>query len=93
MADIPATIVDPDHVPELLCTGPVNLWLTGPVGTLTFTHLRKPPEKTLADAGEDVQGVVRARIVMPLEGLVELAALINRLIHTKPIAPGSTARN
>jgi len=33
-------IIDPDHVPETLCEGPVNVSVIGTLAYLTFTQIR-----------------------------------------------------
>lgn len=94
MADRKPNSTDPNHVPEAFCAGPVNLWVTGPIGTLTFSHLRKPADRTFEDVNSaELESVIRARVVLPVEGLVELAKLINSMIQVKPGASGSAAPN
>ena len=85
---------DPDSVPEVICTGATNLMVTGPIATLTFTNIRKKVAHTFGDLTPDtMESVVRARIVMPIETLIELRNLIERTIKVEAISPGSNARN
>lgn len=89
----PNTTADPHVVPEVLCVGPTNLWVTGPLATLTFSHIRKTADSTFKDVAK-TEAVIRARVVLPIEALVELRGLIDRMMANQPaISPGSAARN
>jgi hypothetical protein len=68
-------VIDPDLVPETWVTGRINVNVTGPVATITFTHVRPDPADTFANKKPPAAvSVVRARIVMPVEGLAGLRA-------------------
>ncbi|MGZ5802514.1 MAG: hypothetical protein ACXWJZ_18035 [Burkholderiaceae bacterium] len=86
---------DPDHVPETFCNGPVNLTVTGAIGTLTLVHLRKSAAGTFGDLDpETADAVIRARLVLPIEAIVELRNLLDGMISKQQqSAPGSSARN
>ena len=73
--------VDPDNVPETFCAGKFNVsFAMGGFCTLTFTDVR-PRAGPLLDASQvEMESVVRARIVMPLENMVALRDLLNNLI-------------
>src|SRR5262249_43556780 len=87
------TAIDPNCVPETYSNGPVNLNITGPCATLTFTTVR-------ADIGEVMSGkqatthfaVVTGGVTMPLDCLVKLRDLLNKTIQNQPMAPGSTLK-
>jgi hypothetical protein len=81
---------DPETVPEIWVNGSVNISVTGPVATITFSHVR--PNSADLFAGKQpatLNAVVRARIVMPMEGLAGLKQLLDQLIIET--APSSSA--
>ncbi|AZO82129.1 MULTISPECIES: hypothetical protein [unclassified Bosea (in: a-proteobacteria)] len=87
-------IVDPDDVPETFVQGPFSCTVTGHFATLTFTHERPVAEKLLAgpSAGLSLEAVVRARLIMPVEGLKSLRDSIDQLLRGLDAAnesPGS----
>ena len=90
------SVIDPDNVPETLCYGRFFIHWTGQLGTLTFTHDRPDVGPAFENDTVNVRGIVRARIVMPLENAVALRDLLNRVIKTEqsgtttPEAGGST---
>ena len=74
-------VIDPDLVPETWVTGRINVNVTGPVATITFTHVRPDPADIFANKKPAAAvSVVRARIVMPVEGLAGLRNLLNQII-------------
>ncbi len=82
--------VDPDNVSETLCIGKFNVLASGPLATLTFTHVR-PRNQLLVDKGViEFESVVRARIVTTVENLAALRDLLNRIIQD-PSTPASSA--
>lgn len=96
MSQIPQQVinpvaVDPNNIPETYANGPINLNIMGPCGTLTFTTVR-------GDIGELMAGkqatthhaIVTSRVTTPIENLVQLRDLLNRLIQEQPMAPGSS---
>jgi hypothetical protein len=74
-------------VPEVLCNGPFNVTVAGPFVTLTFTHGR--PDSLFQDGNTDLKATVRARIVTPLNNLVAMRDLLNRIIQDPgtPVPP------
>jgi hypothetical protein len=95
MADEPAhpPVTDPDNVPENLCDGQINVAVTGPFATLTFTHVRQDAALMFRDGRSDPKSIVRARIVVPTHNLIALRDLLNRLIQdpsTQVPTAGST---
>ena len=89
MADQPKqpTVTDPDNVPEMLCDGQLNVAVTGPYATLTFTHIRPDAAVMFRDGLIDYKSIVRARIVTSMNNLVALRDLLNRIIQD----PGTPA--
>jgi putative transposase len=82
-------VIDPDLVPETWVTGRINVNVTGPVATITFTHVRPDPADIFANKKPAAAvSVVRARIVMPVEGLAGLRNLLNQIIFDT--APSSS---
>ncbi|AZO82154.1 hypothetical protein B5U98_18200 [Bosea sp. Tri-39] len=76
-------VVDPDNIPETVVAGPFNCSLTGELATLTFIHGRPIAEKMLAGptAEISIEAVVRARLVMPVEGLRNLRDSLHQLLR------------
>jgi hypothetical protein len=66
-------IEDPDNVPEILCHGKFNVYTTGDLATLTFTHIRPDATTMLQEGIIKRRSVVRARIVITLANLREAA--------------------
>lgn len=89
-ADAPT--VDPDQVPETLCGGKINISVsTSGYATLTLTHLRAKAGP-LVDAGQiQLENVVRARIVLPMDNVISLRDLLNNLLKDQPKAAAATA--
>jgi hypothetical protein len=81
------TVTDPDNVPEMLCDGQLNVAVTGPYATLTFTHTRPDVAVMFRDGLIDPKSIVRARIVTSMNNLVALRDLLNRIIQD----PGTPA--
>lgn len=76
-------VVDPDSVPETFVSGPFNCLVTGNFAILTFTCERPVVEKLLAGTAAEIsaEAVVRARLVMPLEGLKNLRDSIDHILR------------
>ena len=72
--------IDPDHVSEILCLGKLNVSMTGPFATITFTHGRPKPALLLDNGVIDLESVVRARIVTSVENLTALRDLLDRVL-------------
>jgi hypothetical protein len=87
-------VVDPDAVPETLVAGPFNCSVTGDLATLTFTHARPIAEKLFAGpvAEMSLEAVIRARLVMPVEGLQNLRDSIDALLRGR-LAQGPASGN
>jgi hypothetical protein len=83
------TVIDPDNVPETLCDGQFNVTMTGPYAILTFTHTRPDVTIMFRDGLIDAKSIVRARIVTPMNNLVALRDLLNRIIQDPgtPVPP------
>jgi hypothetical protein len=84
------TTVDPDNVPETLCSGIFNV-STSAAGlvTFTFTHVR-PKAGPLLDANQiDEENVVRARIVTTIDNAHALRDVLDSLIKKQPTAPAA----
>ncbi|KRE11734.1 hypothetical protein ASE66_24830 [Bosea sp. Root483D1] len=80
--------IDPDNVPETLVVGPFSCTVTGHFATLTFTHERPVADKLLAGPSAELslQAVVRARLIMPVEGLKSLRDSIDQLLRGREAA-------
>jgi hypothetical protein len=79
----PAT--DPNTVPEVFCAGPINLSIVGNFATLTFSHVRKSVADTFGDDSPTTrESVIRARVVIPIEGLMELKDMLGRVQRQRP---------
>ena len=72
-------VVDPNSVPETLCDGRFYIHPHGNLATLTFTHERPTPA-SLGAGKLKLEGVVRARITMPLDNFAALRNLLNDTI-------------
>jgi|SRR5580704_15492526 hypothetical protein len=85
----PPIVTDPDNVPEVLCDGPFNVTVGGLFVSLTFTHGRPDATVLFRDGTIDVKAIVRARIVTPMNNLVALRDLLNRIIQDPgtPVPP------
>jgi hypothetical protein len=95
----PPRVADPDNVPETLCDGQFNLTITGPLATITFTHVR-PQADPLFAGSLSPESIVRARIVTPIPNLIALRDLLNTMlqaVNTDTAAPapatGGTTRH
>ncbi|MFD9900317.1 hypothetical protein [Mesorhizobium sp. NPDC059025] len=86
-------IVDPGNVAETLICGPFNCSVNGSFATLIFTHERLIADKLMGSTPEiKVEAVVRARLVMPVEGLKQLRDSIDRILRNRQAegqVPGS----
>jgi hypothetical protein len=79
-------VTDPDRVQECLVTGPFTINVTGPLATLVFTQLRPDPDALMYDKNSTPNtAVIRARIVMPTEGLLELKKVIDGMLAPAPL--------
>lgn len=74
-------IIDPDCVPETLCDGQFNIFVAGPLATLTFTQMRPEAAGLLKDGTIDLKAVVRARVVLTTNNLVALRDLLSQVIQ------------
>src|SRR5271167_1860695 len=83
-------IIDPDHVPETLCEGPVNVSVIGPLACLTFTQIRPEVGPMFATGALNLQAIVRARIAMTPTQLIGLRDLLNQMTGPNP-PPAATA--
>ncbi len=85
----PPIVTDPDNVPEVLCDGPFNVTVTGPFVTLTFTHGRPDITALFRDGKTDFKAITRARIVTPMNNLIAMRDLLNRIIQdpSTPVSP------
>jgi hypothetical protein len=79
----------PDRVPELLCNGRFNVYTTGDLATLTFTHIRPDATIMFQEGIVKPRCVVRARVVITLANLRELRDLLNKITQT-PNVPATT---
>jgi len=77
-----AIAIDPDHVSEVLCDGPLYLTWAGNLGTLTFTHARPNPASLFAKDLIENEFVVRARVIMSLSNMIALRDLLNDKIRS-----------
>jgi hypothetical protein len=77
----PPIVTDPDNVPEVFCDGQFNVAVAGHFATLTFTHARPDATILLGDGTIDFKAIVRARIVAPMNNLIALRDLLNRIIQ------------
>ena len=70
-------IIDPDHVPEALCNGFINLhFSSNDFGVLTFTHARPKPQSMFVGGQTLPDLVVRARVVLTPDNLRALRDLL-----------------
>src|SRR5262245_43842170 len=53
--------IDPDHVPEILCSGHFNIHVSGNMATLTFTHWRPKTGPLFSERKVELEAVIRAR--------------------------------
>lgn len=84
---------DPDNVPETLCVGRFNLAYSGPLATLTFTHVRCKAGPLIDEGRSEAESIVRARIVTTIENLRALRDLLNQAtaILGEGAKPGSAS--
>lgn len=89
-------VIDPNHVAETFVDGPVNVNISGPNLTFTFTVAR--PDLDQAMKGQPVtkmNAVVTCRLTMPLHVVAQLRGTLNTIIQDQPqpglgtIVPGS----
>ncbi len=81
---------DPENVPEILCVGPYNVFVTGPLATITFTNMRPDADPLLRQGAITAKFVVRARIVVPADSLGAIRDSIDQTIKN---AQAATAGN
>jgi hypothetical protein len=72
--------LDPNHVPETLCLGMINVSRTGRIAILTFTHARPDAQGLMIDRKINLELIVRARIVTSIENLANLRDMINDIL-------------
>jgi hypothetical protein len=76
--------------------GPANITAMGALALLTFTHLRKTASNTFGEyTAATTEAIVKARIVVPVEMLVEFRNMIDSMIKQSPTptASGGATRN
>jgi hypothetical protein len=83
-------VSDPDSVPETLCDGQFNLSFSGPLATLTFTHVRPDATQMFANAAHVPTAIVRARIVLTVQNLLALRDFLHTNVQVSE-ASGSPA--
>jgi hypothetical protein len=66
-----------DRAEEAICLGPFNVTIDGPISTLTFTHVRQ----VFGGAGGETETVVKARIVISTNNLIELRDVVSGLLE------------
>ncbi len=97
MADAPEQppVTHPDNVPEMICDGLLNVTVTGPFATLTFTHARPDPTVMFRDGKIAPKSVVRASIVTSMNNLIALRDLLNRIIQdpSTPVPPAGGTKH
>jgi hypothetical protein len=97
MADQPQQpeVIDPDCVPEIVCDGQFNVFITGNLATMTFTHVRPNPTMMFRESRIEPKYIVRARIVTTVENLAAFRDALNRVIQEPdtPAAGGGSTRH
>lgn len=78
-------VIDPDHVPEILCDGRFHIHPHGNLATLTFTTAR-PRAGDLFNGTINNEEIVRARITMTLDNFAALRDLLVSVIRTSESA-------
>jgi hypothetical protein len=72
-----ADSIDPNHVPEILATGPCNAYVASKMMMLTFTTNRPNPDQLFAGKPDpQVDTVVVARLMIPLDNAPAIADLV-----------------
>lgn len=80
MHEIP--VVDPDQIAEILVAGPFNFTVNNSFATLTLTHLRPHAASVMSTPAEvKMEAVVRARLVIPIDGLRSLRDSLDQLLR------------
>jgi hypothetical protein len=83
--------LDPDNVQETFVSGPINCNISGAVALLTFTNVRANADDLLRGKGDpELTAIVRSRLIMPIELLVNLRNLLNQMISDAAPSSGST---
>lgn len=72
--------IDPDHVPETLCSGHFNIHVSGNMATLTFTHWRPKTGPLFGERKVELEAVIRARIVTSVGNLTALRDALDAVI-------------
>jgi hypothetical protein len=83
------TVTDPDNISETLCDGQFNLYFSGQLAILTFTHVRPDATQMFASGAFIPSAIVRARIAFNVQNLVALRDFLNTHVQTTPtdVAP------
>ena len=74
-------VSDPKEVQETICDGQFNVTTHGPLATITFTHARPKLQPLFAEGKIEPEFIVRARITVSRELLVQLGQAINSLVN------------
>ncbi|MCW5692496.1 MAG: hypothetical protein KIT48_09030 [Pseudolabrys sp.] len=86
----PPAVSDPHKITETFVNGPISLNIVNGLATLTLTTIR--PDLHQAMSGAQVSNYdasVSARLVMPLNMLLEMKQLLNRSLQEQHLAGGS----
>jgi hypothetical protein len=90
---ITPTYSDPGNVPETFANGPISLNINGQIATIIFTVIRPDLLETMkGQQMTQATAAVASRIATPIQNLVELRNLLNRLIQDTPQVPGSNLK-
>jgi hypothetical protein len=93
-SELSGSFIDPDSVPEIICDGPFHI-LPGSLSTITFTHGRPETSQLFNQNSVNRENIVRARIILTIDNLIQLRDLLNRLLPAStetPAATGGTSR-
>lgn len=83
-------VSDPENVPEILCVGPFNIVVTGAFATITFSHIRPDADALIRQSTISPKSIVRARIVLPADGLSVMRDVIDETIRNAKAAADNT---
>lgn len=78
------TVIDPDNIPETPCIGKFHVQILHPIATLTFCHERPKADRLLNANQIEMENIVRARIVMTVNGLHALRNVLDELLKDMP---------
>jgi hypothetical protein len=88
---ITPSFADPNNIRETFVDGPINVHVSGPTITITFTVAR--PDLDQAMKGQAITKMTAAvadRVTMPLHVAAQLRATLNALIQDQPSMPSGT---